>query len=76
VVDRDKFPHKEGTSTTDTLIMCLHHWLKWLDECVDYVRLISFEFKKAFDSVSDYIICEKLKTVKINPYITNWIIIL
>ena len=43
--------------------------------CIDCVRLISFDFKKAFDSVSDNIICEKLKTVKINPYITNWIII-
>lgn len=28
----------------------------------------------AFDSVPHDILCEKLKTVNINPYITNWII--
>ncbi|CAB3995474.1 Hypothetical predicted protein [Paramuricea clavata] len=40
----------EGTNTTDALIMCLHHWLKWLDEGADSVRVISFDYKKAFDS--------------------------
>ena len=54
--------------------MCLHHWLKWLDEGADSVRVISFDYKKAFDSVSHNIICEKLKTLEINPYTINWII--
>jgi hypothetical protein len=74
VVGQDQFAYKGITSTSDALIMCLHHWLKWLDEGADYVRIISFDFKKAFDSVSHNIICEKLKTLKINPYVTNWII--
>ncbi|CAB4043921.1 Hypothetical predicted protein, partial [Paramuricea clavata] len=29
---------------------------------------------KAFDSLSHKIICEKLKSLKINPYVANWII--
>ena len=52
--------------------MCLHHWVKWLDEGADSVRVISFDYKKAF--VSHNIICEKLKTLEINPYTINWII--
>ncbi len=74
VIGRDQFAYKEGTNTTDALIMCLHHWLKWLDEGADSVRVISFDYKKAFDSVSHNIICEKLKTLEINPYTINWII--
>ena len=73
VVGRDQFAYKEGTNTTDALFTCLHHWLKWLDEGADSVRVISFD-KKAFDSVSHNIICQKLKTLELNPYITNWII--
>ena len=74
VVGRDQFAYKEGTNTTDALIKCLHHWLKWLHEGAGSVRVISFEYKKAFDSVSHNIICQKLKTLELNPYITNWII--
>jgi hypothetical protein len=40
VIERDQFAYKEGTNTTDALIMCLHHWLKWLDEGADSVRVI------------------------------------
>ena len=74
MIGRDQFAYKEGTNTTDALIMCLHHWLKWLDEGADSVRVISFDYKKEFDSVSHNIICEKLKTLEINPYTINWII--
>ena len=34
----------------------------------------SFDFTKAFDSVSHNSLCSKLKQVNINPYIINWLI--
>ena len=40
----------------------------------DFVRIFSFDFSKAFDSVSHNILCSKLKQVNINPYIINWLI--
>ena len=41
---------------------------------MDFVRIFSFDFSKAFDSVSHQILCNKLKTLNINPFVINWII--
>ena len=38
------------------------------------MRVLSFDFSKAFDTVSHKVICDKLKSTNINPYIINWII--
>ena len=72
--DDDQFAYKEGTSTTTALIKCQRNWLKWLDDDADYVRVISFDLNKAFDTVPHEIICEKLKATYLNPYIINSII--
>ena len=56
------------------MIKCYHSWLNWLDKDADVVRVFSFYFSKAFDTVSNYIVCNKLKAMDVNPYITNWII--
>jgi hypothetical protein len=65
-----------GSNTTTTaLIKCQQQWLKWLDvEEVDSVRVISFNFSKAFDTVSHDILYEKLKQTNLNLYIINWIL--
>lgn len=56
------------------LIKCQHNWLRWLNDDADFVRVLSFDFSKAFDTVSHKIVCEKLKATNLNPYIINWII--
>ena len=48
--------------------------LKWLDGNADFARIFSFDFCKAFDSVSHNILCSKLKQVSTNPYSVNWLI--
>ena len=73
-IDLDHFAYREGNNSTIALIKCQHTWLKWLDGNADFVRIFSFDFSKAFDAVSNYILCSKLKRVNINPYIINWFI--
>ena len=75
IIRNDQFAYKRRSNTTTALLTCQHYWLKWLeDEDVNFVRIISFDFSKAFDSVPHDIVCEKLKSTNINPYIINWII--
>ena len=51
------------------------NWLRWLDDDdVDFVRVLSFDFSKLFDTVPHKIVCEKLKSTYLNPHIINWII--
>ena len=70
----DQFAYRKGLNTTMAFIKCQHVWLKWLDSSFDYVRIFSFDLSKAFDSVPHDMLCSKLKTLDINPYVTNWII--
>ncbi|CAB4025510.1 Hypothetical predicted protein, partial [Paramuricea clavata] len=52
IIGKDQFAYKTGSNTTTALIKCQHQWLKWLDdEEVDSVRVISFDFGKAFGTV-------------------------
>ena len=45
-----------------------------MDKDADFVKVYSFDFSKAFDLVSHQIVCNKLKSYNINPYVINWII--
>ena len=49
--------------------------MKRLDGPANFARLLSFDFSKAFDSVSHKLVTDKLKVVPyINPHIVNWVI--
>ena len=56
------------------LVKSQHYWLKWLDGNADFVRVLSIDFSKAFDTVAHYILSDKLKATDINPYVINWIL--
>lgn len=70
----DQFAYKKEHNTTMALLKCQHYWLNWLEEDADFVKVYSFDFSKAFDSVSHQILCDKLKSLDVNPFIVNWII--
>ena len=65
---------KEGCNTTLALLKCQHFCLSIVDHRVfDYVGVLSFDFSMASDTVFHKIICDKLNSTNINPYIINWI---
>ena len=74
IINNDQFGFRDGCNTTLALLKCQHFWLSALDRDSDFVRVLSFDFSKAFDTLSHKIICDKLKSTNINPYIINWII--
>ena len=52
-----------------------HFWIRWLDGHSNFVRVLSFDFSKAYDSVSHRVVTDELKKVpEINPCIVNWVI--
>ena len=73
-IDLDQFAYRKGHNSTMALLKSQHNWLKWLDGNADFVRIFSYDFSKAFDSVSHRVLFSKLKDVDINPYILNWLI--
>ena len=51
IIGKDQFAYRKGSNTTMAIIKCQHQLLKWLEaEDVDFIRVISFDFSKAFDS--------------------------
>ena len=65
-IGANQFAYKQGQNCTVALIKCYHSWLKWLDGDADFVRVFAFDFKKAFDHVSHYILSEKIKALNVN----------
>ena len=74
VIHEDQFAYKKGHSSTMALIKAQHTWMEWLDGDASVVRVFSFDFSKAFDTVPHEILCNKSKELPISPYIINWII--
>ena len=74
-IHSDQFAYKKDCGTETALLYNQHFWMRWLDVPANFVRVLSFDFSKAFDSVSHRIVIDKLRTVAdINPYIVNWVI--
>ncbi len=73
-IGNDQYAYKKGLNSTMALLKCQYKWLQWLDSDAYCVRIFSFDFSKAFDTVPHDILCNKLKQLNINPYIYNCII--
>ena len=72
-IHSDQFAYKKDCGTETALLY--NQWMRWLDGHSNFVRVLSFDFSKAFDSVSHRVVADELKKVpEINPCIVNWVI--
>jgi len=70
-----QFAYRTGGNCTDALLAIQDHILSNLDksDCTA-VRVFAMDFSKAFDSIKHNLLSDKLKCLKLNPYIINWYI--
>ena len=74
-IHSDQFACKKDCGTETVLLYNQHFWMRWLDGHSNFVRVLSYDFSKPFDSVSNRVVTDKLKKLHdINPYIVNWVI--
>ena len=73
-IDSNQFGTIPNSSTTFALIDMLHHWTSKLDETGATIRVILFDYKKAFDFIDHSILRNKLGALGLPTSIINWII--
>ncbi len=69
----DQFGFRPTGSTTAALVTTMHHVTRLL-ETNSYVRCISIDFTKAFDTINHPILFSKLQKLNLPPNIMAWII--
>ena len=52
-IHSDQFAHKKDCGTETVLLYNQHFWMRWLDGHSNFVRVLSYDFSKPFDSVSN-----------------------
>ena len=72
-VDPRQFGTVPGSSTTEALISMTHAWYSATDGNGASVRVILFDFKKAFDLIDHRILVRKLHTYNIPDAVISWI---
>jgi hypothetical protein len=55
-------------------VSMLHQWLQAADQSGNLVRIVLFDFRKAFDLLDHNQLILKFKSLDLSPQIANWII--
>ena len=59
-INDDLFGCIKGSSAVDALVEIVHKWYEATDTLGTYVRILLFDFSKAFDRINHDILLEKL----------------
>ena len=74
LVDSNQFGTISGSSTVLALISMIHKWLEATDGNGASVRVLLFDYRKAFDLIDHKSLVNKLKRVNIPNSVINWVI--
>ena len=73
VIDDNQFGTVPKSSTTQALISMIHAWSNHTDGNGSTVRVVLFDFRKAFDLIDHCILARKLENLDLPPRIVSWI---
>ena len=73
ILDPNQFGVIPGSSTSQALVKMIHKWTKATDRNGASVRVILFDYQKAFDYVDHTILLSKLRLLRIPISTFNWI---
>ena len=74
IIDPNQFGTIPGSSTVMALISMVHKWLKETDGTGSTIRVLLFDYRKAFDLIDHSTLIEKLHQMDIPNSVINWII--
>ena len=72
-VDPNQYGTIPNSSTVHALVSMLHSWSESIDGNSGSVRVMLFDFGKAFDLVDHYLLLQKLKTYDLSQWKIDWI---
>ena len=74
VIDPDQFGAIPKSSTTQALTSMLHQWLETTDGTGAAVRVVLFDYRKAFDLIDHGILVQKFLSLSIPRGVAQWVI--
>ncbi len=72
-IDPDQFGAISKSSTDQALISILHYLSKETDGTSAAVRLVLFDYRKAFDLIDHHLLVQKLNGLDIPLWVLNWV---
>lgn len=73
ILDECPYGAVPKSSTTLALLDMLHNWTMAIDGIGATVRIIMFDFRKAFDLIDHRILTDKLRSLNLPVSVVNWI---
>ena len=71
-LDPFQFAYKDKRGTDDAVLTLVHLVLKYLDQPQAHARVLLVDFNSAFNTIQPFVLLEKIKTVKIKPFVIKW----
>ena len=75
-LDPLQYSYRVGRGTDDALVSVTHLVSKHLENPQAYARILLADFSSAFDTVSPYLLTQKLTNLEVNPWIVKWFLAL
>ena len=73
IIDPSQFGAIPKSSTVHALISMIHHWAQATDSTGAAVRVVLFDYKKAFDLIDHQILVQKILSLNIPRSIARWV---